>query len=175
MGGVVARLSEKNKYQMKMAVYKKRRAAKKAKLISLYGVHSGNKIPKEDRAVLKNLSKQICRWRYMEKRIENRRIAIIALGNHVAYFTGFNVKGSAKNISRRASLAKGIFCKWGMENKIQGVLLDEYIGYKQKSWSSTIRLKFTRTLTKNRHNKEMWERFKLYYEDAEKNIEKNLE
>lgn len=177
-GHAYARLSDKNKYQQKISTYRDRRMKRKAKLVEMYGEGQSRKWPLKDKEVIKRQSQKISKWREMERFIETRKNKIIALANHVSYFTGINVKDILKTKNsykeNRSWVARGIFCKWGMENKISGVLLSEYIGGRADS-ASDIRMRFTRSFVKHKTNKEMWVRFKLYYKDQINNSEKNLE
>lgn len=170
-------MADKNIYQQKMFIYEQRKKERKAKLIKMYGRWKGGcGVPEHETATIKRLTIKINNWRKMERIIEERRIKVIALANHIAYFSGFSIKGSAMSRLPIANTMRGIFCKWGIENGIRGIILAEYIGYNNRYWASKTRLTFTRSFTKNKQNKELWERFKLYYQDQlEKNIEENLE
>lgn len=173
-----------NVYQQKICTYRKRRDIKKAKLIKMYGswCNSGNRhvknriiVPIRDVKVIKRLTKKINWYQTMEKTIKDRKNAVIALANHVAYFTGYNVKNSPSCRREIANIARGIFCKWGLENGIKGVMLEEYMGYTKHSRAGETRLNFIKSFSKNNNNKEMWLRFKTYYKDAIEECKKNIE
>lgn len=174
----VYKAKERNKLKMRIFEYNKRRTAmknKKPKRTDILSV-------KTHERRLENYATKIATWRRTIRRLDRRSNAIIALANHIAYFTAYNVKGSgSKKGSMGIEQAKGLFCKWGMENGIPGISLSEYMGHKDNEMASRIRMRFTKSFQKKPENKELWDRFKLYYDDllvnmiSEKNIEKDLE
>lgn len=143
--------------------YEERRQALRKK----YGLHSA-----EYRQRVININKRIKLWgRYITK-IDKISVRIIALGNAIAIFTGCNVKDSGNNNALLKSytamrLARGIFYKYGLEHKIEGKLLREYVGAKGVNQPADYRKWLTSTFAdKNSPNKQSWLNFKRQFEQA---------
>lgn len=154
----IYKAADRSKLYKMIWEYEKRREELRKK----YGAWN-KKLPKGYKEKVKRINDSLENWRKGIRDIDSRNNKIIALGNEVAYFTGFNVKGSASK--RCGDLAKGIFCKWGMENKIPGVLLAEYMGNDAPMVASRQRMRFTRSFKSNQKNKDLWVRFKTHYEE----------
>lgn len=145
-----AGLESKNRYQQCIVQYVIRRNEYKLK----YGVRS-----KKFSLLSKRINKKLSCWRRAIKRIEIWDAEIFKLDQKITEFIGRSVFGSIFSKDKQMILAKNLFVKYGMENGVQGVLLCEYMGGKGKWTASKRRMKFTKTLSTNIYNKEMWLRF----------------
>jgi hypothetical protein len=114
----------------------------------------------------KVLQRKLDSWKQAVKLIEQRRNKIRALGNAVATFTGFNVRscGGQKPLSEQAKLARALFYKYGLENRIMAYFLRGYTGDKDKGTPDSCRRRFTQSFSKDHQNKELWLRFKDHIE-----------
>lgn len=138
--------NKRAKYYQKIWIYKQRRVGFKLQ---------GKK--KECR----NATKKIRQWNEqigrIDKRNENIRTLIFAMD---LYF-GVDIK--SRVMDARHKLARSIFYKYGMENKIQGAYLSLSLG-RAKKVASQGRLSFTRSFKSNDLNKAHFHQFKAYFE-----------
>lgn len=113
----------------------------------------------------KNMSRKIKLWKTRVKIIEMSQEKVIAIGNVVATFTGYNIKNSQDSDLEGVKKAKYLFYKYGMEDGISGKLLREYVGSEDNTEPSKYRMKFTRSFQKHPENSELYHRFKAYIND----------
>jgi hypothetical protein len=114
----------------------------------------------------KKIKKSIRRWKRAIMAIDKRSNQVIAIGNHLCYFTGINVKGSAANMEERFRIARGIFYKYCLEHNIHGTVVSDYVGSHQNT-AAKGRINFTNSFQKHPEKRELYNRFKLYMEDIE--------
>lgn len=122
-----------------------------------------------------NASRKIKLWKRQIKRMDDKVIQITAIGNHVAYFTGVNVKGCAGSKAKNVTVAKGIFYKYCLENEINGNVLRQYTGDASKNSPGRIRREFTASFASSPENKDLWERWKLYITDMKDSTKTSTE
>ena len=148
-----AGLGSKNRYQQCIHMYLKRRDGYKEK----YGVRSERYLE-----LSKGINRKLSSYRRAIKRIEARDLIIKNLADKIYEFCGVSVWLSINKKDDNVEVAKNLFVKWGMENGIQGILLNRYIGGKGSWTASRRRMKFTKSFLFNANNKEMWMRFKVF-------------
>lgn len=151
-------MKTKNKYQQSIFTYLERREIYKAK----YGKNSIKYLK-----LSRNINKRLTVYRAAIKRIEKRDWVIYNLDKCVIEFIGRSAYKSVNAKEDITILARNLFIKYGMEHNICGIYLAEYVGLKYKQDGSRDRLKFTRTFSSNKHNKEMWHRFQDYMKSTQ--------
>lgn len=153
--------NDKNTIQQKIHIYKERRN----KLRQKYGVSERRKAPDEYMRKISNINRKIRSWNQLLGTIDERKIAAIAIANHICYFMGVNVKNIGGKKDFNSMIAKGLYSKYGMENGICGKVLSEYMNLSSKT-APRLRMGFTRMLSV-REYKEKWLSFKNYMKELE--------
>jgi hypothetical protein len=146
-------------YQKRKVDYEKRRIA----IISKYGKVRYNKM-------ITNATNKIEKIINRMNTITLTRNKLIALDNAIAMFTGTSVRSTNTNSSpyRDAKLlvAKSIFYKYGLENGMTAIILQDHIGsIKAQGQAAKYRREFTKSFETNSENKQLWLNFKKYYEE----------
>jgi len=106
-------------------------------------------------------------WEKQIRRMDKRHNQLIAIANHLALFSGVNVKNSIGYTSSKYRQIRGLFSKYCLENGISATLVAEYIGASRGDIVSASRKAFTRSFEKKPMNRELFNRFKLYIEDID--------
>ena len=139
-------MQTRKQYQTMIWTYEKRRA----ELIEKYGYRTGRTI---------QISNKIRNWRRQIRIMDGKSKAISDLIKKVNQYFDVDISdryGGAKKI-----LARKIYFKYGMENKIDGNLLSESIGFPKRA-ASRSRREFTKSFKTNPCNKEEYHKFKTY-------------
>lgn len=141
--------------------YKQRREEKRKK----FGVVNGRRAPEEYKIAVHNINNKIRNWEKSIRMIDKRNNQMIAIANHIAYFSGINVKNSVNYTSQKHKLARNIFYKFGLENGIPATCLASYVGATRGDTVARGRKRFTKTFSTHPENKQKWLNFKNYYEE----------
>jgi hypothetical protein len=142
----------------KIQTYKKRREALRNKYPPV-SFSPGPTYPPEYHEAVKRINLKIKLWSRQIKRIDMRTNQIIALGNAVAIYTGKNVKQSNHSKLEGMKLAKSLFYKYGLENKIPAKELREYVGANRINQPTDYRREFTLSFRTKPENKQQWLNF----------------
>lgn len=151
--------------QSNIWTYEKRREKLRIKYgITRQNINSTEGHPEYSKAVEK-INDKIRSWNRRIRVIDELSNKIVALGNAVALFTGYNVKdsGNARG-NERLILAKSLFYKYGLEHKISGKHLREYVGAKHIKQPADYRRNFTRLFSTATAAKNRWTAFNSYLE-----------
>lgn len=158
-------IKKRNKYYKWAWMYEKRREDLRVKLGLQYNLPPTKAVAHlpeyKKRAAI--FTKKIKQWKYSLRQIDKRRDSIVFLEKSVKLFTGSSVRGNAK-VVQGAKLAKSIYYKFGIENGLRGKDLMEHIGGKRELQPMEYRRSFTQSFHTNPENKELWLRFKKFYE-----------
>jgi hypothetical protein len=114
-----------------------------------------------------DMQEMIKKWEKMMEDIDRENNLIRALGNAVAYRTGYNVKKNYHNKLPGMKQALGLFYKYGLDNGITGKRLLEYTG----ASGSNIPGKFRSWMVSTEENLNVYHGFKRYMEELLKDIE----
>lgn len=136
----------KNYYQQLISIYGKRRDEIKER----YGGRSGRT------TVITNRIKW---WRQAITRVEARTARVKELYSHVTEFLGESPRTSIEG--------RQLYYKWGLENRIKGVDLASYIGFRGHDTAGRLRKRFTLSFATKPANRELYQRFKLFLRDKE--------
>lgn len=115
-----------------------------------------------------DMQEMIKKWEKMMEEIDKGTNIIRAIGNAVAYRTGYNVKESYHNRMPGMREALGFFYKYGLDSGITGQRLLEYTGTK----GSHVPGNFRSWMVSTEENKEAYHRFKDYMEELIETIDK---
>lgn len=152
-------MTERKQYYHKIYVYERRREALREK-------YWGTPEYKEK---VRNINTKIGSWRRQirVKDEDRRKTQVMALGNAVAIFLGYNVKDSASGSrgDKRRLLARAIFFKHGLESGINGKFLREYTGDSRKNAPTDSRISFNKSFTSFPEHKDIYHRFLKYMEE----------
>lgn len=97
-------------------------------------------------------------------RIDQRSAKIKILVEAVKAFTGIRgLKGSTRYI-KTLKLARGLFYKYGIENKIRSSNLRDYIGAKRNNPGFDCRKWLTKEIKDSPDTRQVWENFKRFME-----------
>lgn len=151
------KLRVKNDYQSFIWEYKHRRELLRKK----YGFKAGLKMPTEYVKRVKGLNKKLRIWQRAIKRHEAVMDKIKVVDTLVMEFMNCStLRGS--NFSKTKSIAKKIFYKYGIENKIQGIKLGIYVGAKHDWTAGRNRMEFTKSFKTKTENKILYHQFLNY-------------
>lgn len=151
--GLIMLSEKRKKYYAKIYVYKQRREGFKA---------NGKK------EQLYHTTKKISQWNNEIRRIDKRNSIINDLISAVNSYFEVNIKSRIFNKVHK--LARNVFYKYGMENRIQGAFLSLSLGRTRKKTASECRLRFTRSFGVNQENKDIYHRFKAYMQGNEQKV-----
>lgn len=113
---------------------------------------------------MRRLTVKINRWQKAINRIDERNRKISVLVKKVNLYFGVNIKSKSMDLGH--IFARSIFFKIGMENKIQGKFLAEFIG-RNKRTAFRNRIALTRSFEKNTENLKSFHNFKQYLQNEE--------
>lgn len=149
--------------------YKTRREILRRK----YGItdlfHSGKLPPGYTKRAYK-LQKQIRNYKEIIKRLDKVWDKIFLLEKVVVAFTGQKIKYTFRQNDKELRIAKYLYYKFGLENGIRGLELRQYLGvpYSNRFQPLKFRARFTKSFQSVPENKELWIRFKRFYEQSVK-------
>jgi hypothetical protein len=108
------------------------------------------------------------------KKIENRRASIRRIEKKEEFMK--NVAKIVENVtdvnvwrtanSKKGFIAKGMFSKYCLDNKINQANVSWYLGCKHKTHPAILRRRFQKSLT-NPVNLQLWNKFKLFINERE--------
>ncbi len=151
MGGIKKTI---NGNQKNIAEYIKRRE----EFRKIYGVGS-----LEYRERVRKINIKIGNWRRTLRRQKELRNKIDELILNIKTFMGYDLfKNNKSPKTKEGKCAKGIYFKYGIENKFYGTDLSNRIGLKGDWTASKYRRRFTRSFKTNKYNREMYHRFLNY-------------
>lgn len=139
----------KNQYQSMIHTYLQRKEQLKKK----------DKIKYADN--IKMLSKKIKTWKLQVYRLQKRHDIIKGLMKSVNYFFGVDIRLRKKD--RKHNLARNVFYKYGMENRLRGAWLCLELGRTRFKTTSECRMKFTKSFKTKPENKQAYIDFKNYH------------
>lgn len=139
---------DKNRVQITIKEYEKRRKAYKERGLT------GARIEK--------ISQAIHRKRKSLKLIEEKQKEVEKLAKLVKEFTTFDLWKSTSSIRPLAILAKGLFCKYGLENGLGPTSLAWYIGAQNGTRANALRKSFQHSFAINAQNLTKWREFKAW-------------
>lgn len=108
------------------------------------------------------LTRKISMWRVQMRRIDKRDAILEHITEMVNEY--FGVKIQSSSMDDRHKYARKIYYKYGIECRIQGVFVSNFIGRTNQHTASDSRLRFTRSFKSNPENKEAYHRFKNWIE-----------
>ncbi len=152
------RFTDRSKLYGKIYIYLQRRQEMKER-------YKGNS--RDYKMAVRNIENKLMTWRRGIKMIDERQNKIIAIANHMCTFMGENVKGGIRYTSERHRLARNIFNKYCLENRIPSTLVADYIGAARQDVVTNARDSFTRSFQKHPENRDMYNRFKNYIEEEQ--------
>lgn len=136
----------REQYYFKVQTYKKRReVARKSYSKSLQ--------------VMRNLTSKISRWQKAINRIDERNEKIKSLVRKVNSYFNVTIQSIAMDLEHK--LARSIYFKIGMENKIQGKFLAEFIK-RNKRTAFRNRVSLTQSFKTKPENRKAFYDFKNY-------------
>jgi len=150
----------KNRYRILILTYGQRRDAVRKELKKVYAQKRKlrYKIPaslmikhKTLQARLRNYTKRLRTYYRAIRRIEEKQQKVLDIVTAVQNFTGQSV--------RFDQLSRGIFCKYAIEQGLNGPALAGYLKV-SKYYPSIIRRQFTRSFKINKQHYEIWQRFR---------------
>jgi hypothetical protein len=149
-------------------IYNKRRTELRERF-GITVVHNGHtKLPDEYKKQSAKLNKKIGAWNREIRKIDMKTKKIIKLKRSVEMFTGEDIDNQVGyRVPESVKLAKCIYYKFGLENGLLGTLLSECIG-SQVQQPRKYRKMFTKSFTTTPKNKEVWLRFKAFYDKNNK-------
>lgn len=101
-------------------------------------------------------------WQKAVEKIEGKESFLKKMVKEVNEY--FLVDITSKVSKQNVILARSVYYKMAIENGIHGTHASKHIG-RTKSYGSKDRMKFTRTLKKNKSNREAFHNFKKYFEN----------
>lgn len=104
----------------------------------------------------------ISRKRKSLKLLEEKEMKVRKLADQIEEFINFNLWQSSARTENIAILAKGLFCKYGIEHGLKGLSLGWFLGTPHSFRASQIRLNFQRSFEKNPKHKQVWLNFKSW-------------
>lgn len=117
-------------------------------------------IYKTERYIL--LTKRISQWTKEIKRIENRKRKIQKIVSAINEYFLVDIKSRSTN--KDVVLARMIYFKYGLENRICGTHLLRHIGRRHPDVARYNRTKLNRSFVDNPENKDAYLRFKRNFE-----------
>lgn len=144
---------------MLLATYLKRRDAMRIKYSWVRGTVN---IP-YSKAVAK-CSKRIKVLRRAIRKIEQREIFIKQSAKLIFDFMGEKVLKSCPLKNRKLQLARDIFCRYCIEAGLQGPIVSQAVGSTRRYYATVRRKRFIQSFKTNLYNRDMWYRFKSYYQ-----------
>lgn len=144
----------KNQYQSAIATYLERRQALQDK----YGVKS-----EEYRKRVIKMNRKLDAWRCSIRRIEKRQTTLKRVDRLIRDFMDCDkIRGSMGNRSRQMQMARAIFFKHCLENRITSPWLALYTGAKDLSTPGNVRRRFTRSFPDKPENRQLWHQWKAF-------------
>ena len=149
----------KNEYQSNLATYIKRRE----ELRKQFNWKLGYPMPTGYGDAVNKLTYRINVWRRQIRRIEAKELILHEIAQKVKDYTGMRVHksigvviGYSRNEITRLTIARRIFCKYAIDKGVNGYMVSNFVGAKNKDYASRNRLKLQRNLPKQ------WFEFKKY-------------
>lgn len=152
------RFTDRSKLYAKIYIYLERREEMKKR-------YKGNS--RDYKMATRNIDNKLMTWRRGIKMIDERQNKIIAIANLLCLFMGENVKDGVRYTSDKAKLARHIFYKYCLENRIPSTLVADYVGASRQDVVTRGREAFTRSFQAYPHNREMYNRFKSYIQEEQ--------
>lgn len=144
-------------YYQQIFIYKQRRLRMRKK----YGFHT----PEYNQKV-KRINQKIGIWKAQMRVIDTSNIRVMAIGNALSMFLGYNVRGSGeRERDKDALVARGIFFKYCLEHGINGKWLRAYTRDERLNTPTDNRIRFTNSFISIPANKELYNKFKVYIEE----------
>lgn len=142
-------LRDKHCIQVKLSTYLKRR--------------DENKLRK---AKVEYLTKRIYSFRRSLKRLKIEEEEVKVLASKVEDFTGIRIwKNSGRSVDKKTHVARGIFCKYGIDNGIKGANIAWYLNYNNSETAYIRRTDFQKSFDKNTDNLRRYKNFKTYIQN----------
>jgi len=139
----------KNQYENMIHTYLKRKNVYKQK----------DKIKYDDK--IKKLAHKIKVWRGQVYRLKKRHKTIFNLIKSINNFFGVDIRLRKQDSAHK--LARNVYYKYGMENRLRGAWLCLELGRTRVKTASECRMKFTKTFKTNTQNKQAYTNFKNVY------------
>jgi len=109
---------------------------------------------------IKKLAQRIKVWRMQIYRLEKRYKLINDLIKSINTFFDVNIRSRKMDTTHK--LARNIFYKYGMENRLRGMWLSSAIGRVNKKTASGCRMNFTRSFKSHPQNKIYFIKFREF-------------
>lgn len=154
-------IKKRNKYYKYIWEYVKRRDKLRLKYYNSVQKPRQSNVPYSTTVTLYN--NKLRHWRRQLVKLDKIRDNIVFLETTIKQFFGKSIK--YVNVPDHIlSIPHCIYFKFGIEQGLSGTHLSEHIRF-EKIWNaSRYRKEFTNSLQTNPENKELWLRFKKFYE-----------
>lgn len=170
-------VKKRKQYTTMIVIYKKRRENLRLRFGVTPDLWRKGPLPSRYLKRVFRLHKQIHRFKCRIKRLDAMWDKIFRLERTVAAFTGENIKDQNNLYVRKSSMsakyrsirtAKYLYYKFGLENGIPAKPLREYIGVPDTITAQPTRYRksFTNLINKSPEKRELWDKFKVFYEQS---------
>jgi hypothetical protein len=157
---------KRKRYTEMIGMYTRRRQELRKK----YGVTTVHRhLPAAYRRTARIYMIKMMTWKTAIRKIDKTVFKISNLERAVFEFTDVRIaEHKGMKVKGDVWIAKALYYKFGIESGITGVNLRSYIGLgilEVKREPGLFRSRFTRSFSTNPENKELWIRFKVFYEN----------